>query len=153
MEWLSENMWALWLGLGLVLATCEMLTLDLTLLMLSGGAFAALATSLVLPDAWIVQLLVGLVVSVGLLFFLRPTLLQKVRDMPGYRSSIDTIIGSRGIAAAAIDGQNGQVKVGGDTWAARTAAPGLHVRTGDEVVVTAVDGVTLVVTPRYESLQ
>lgn len=153
MEWLGDNMWLVWLALALLLATGEMLTLDLTLLMLSSGAVAAMLTALVVPGLWPVQLLVGLAVSVLMLFFLRPTLLRRVRDLPGYRSQLDRMVGSGGVALAAVTAGGGEVKVNGETWTARAATPGLMIRPGDEVVVNAIDGVTLVVTPRFASLQ
>ncbi|MGL4831727.1 MAG: NfeD family protein, partial [Propionibacteriaceae bacterium] len=84
MEWFTENVWALWLALGLVLATAEMLTLDLTLLMLSTGAFAACLVSLAVPDLVWVQALIGIAVSCSTLFVLRPSLLAKFRNAPGY---------------------------------------------------------------------
>lgn len=153
MEWLGDNMWAVWLALALILATCEMLTLDLTLLMLASGALAAMLTAIVLPGLWPVQLLVGAAVSVLMLFFLRPTLLKRVRDLPGYHSQLDRMVGSEGVALAEVTAGGGEVKISGETWSARAAAPGLLIRPGDQVVVQGIDGATVIVTPRYQSLQ
>ena len=40
LEWIQENWWVVWLVLAGGLAVSEMLTLDMTLLMLAGGALA-----------------------------------------------------------------------------------------------------------------
>lgn len=46
MEWVRQNLWAGWGVLALGLAAAELLTLDLTLLMLAGGALAGGVTAL-----------------------------------------------------------------------------------------------------------
>ena len=40
MDWVRENLWAGWGVLAMALAAAELLTLDLTLLMLATGALA-----------------------------------------------------------------------------------------------------------------
>jgi len=51
----------------------------------------------------------------------------------------ETLVGRRAVVAADCM-SNGQVRVAGELWGARCAA---GARVGDEVVVTAVDGLTL----------
>ena len=48
LEWFQENPWALWLTLAAGLAIAEMLTLDLTLLMLAVGALVGVGAALLL---------------------------------------------------------------------------------------------------------
>ena len=48
-EWLSNNVWSVWLVLGAGLAVTELVTLDFTLLMLAAGAVAGGATALIFP--------------------------------------------------------------------------------------------------------
>ncbi|MGD8215001.1 NfeD family protein [Aestuariimicrobium sp. Y1814] len=145
-EWIRENLWAGWFGLGLVLGTAEMLTLDMTLLMLAGGAVAGGLTALVLPGFIVVQVLVALVVSVLLLLLARPTLLERVRKAPGYRNSLNQLVGAQATATAEITDDGGEVKVEGQVWNAKLVVPG-RVAFGQKVEVQEVNGTTLMVYP------
>jgi len=145
--WLRANGWAFW-GVGaLGLAAAELLTLDLTLLMLAAGAAAGGATALVFPGLWWLQVIVAVTVAILTLVVLRPTLLNKVRNAPGYRSSLETLVGSSGVATAAITASVGEVKVQGQIWDARAFDPAMTVEPGDDVEVYGIDGITLIVYP------
>ncbi len=98
------------------------------------------------------QILVATVVSVATLLLLRPTLIDKVRQMPGYRSSTDTMVGSSGVAVSAITQQGGEIKVAGQSWSARTMVPGQVIDVGIEVEVYEVDGAIAVVYPKHGEL-
>ena len=151
-RWFGENLWAIWGALALVLASAEMLTLDLTLLMLASGALAGGLVALVLPGAVLAQVLVALAVAMAMLVFLRPTLLERVRRAPGYRSSLSKLVGSEGTATATITRNSGEVKVNGELWSARMV-PGVEaVAAGEAVEVYEVDGATLVVYPVHREL-
>ena len=82
-DWLGDHGWALWLSLALLLAVAEVVSLDLVLIMLAVGALAAAGTAAIAPDLWWLQILVGAGVSAGMLIFLRPSVLAKVRATPG----------------------------------------------------------------------
>lgn len=146
-DWFGKNLWAVWSVLALGLACAEMLTLDLTLLMLASGAAAGALTALVLPGAVALQIIVAAVVSVLTLFVLRPTLLAKMRRAPGYRSGVQKLVGSTGIVTATLADGLAEVNVDGQIWRARALQPGSVLRLGDPVEVYEVDGVTLVVYP------
>ncbi len=145
--WLAEHAWAFWGVIALGLAAAELLTLDLTLLMLAAGAAAGGATALVFPGVWWVQVVVAITVAVLTLAVLRPTLLAKVRDAPGYRSSLESLVGSSGIATAQVTGSTGEVKVQGQVWDARAFDPDMVVLPGQDVEVYGLDGITLIVYP------
>ncbi|MGJ6981141.1 NfeD family protein [Aestuariimicrobium soli] len=151
-EWFRDHLWAAWLVLALVLAGAEMLTLDLTLLMLAGGALAAAGVAVVLPGAWLVQVLVGVVVALAMLGLLRPTLLAKIRKAPGYRNSITSLVGSTAVTSSAIDRGHGEVKVNGDTWSARSWDADVTIDVGEEVEVFEVEGTSLIVYPKNRPL-
>ncbi|MDO5735524.1 MAG: NfeD family protein [Propionibacteriaceae bacterium] len=129
------------------LAAAELLTLDLTLLMLAAGAAAGGAAALVFPGLLWLQVIVAVVVAVLTLVVLRPTLLAKVRNAPGYRSSLESLVGSSGVATAQITGSAGEVKVQGQVWDARAFDPGMIVAPGQDVEVYGLDGITLIVYP------
>lgn len=149
---MSEHLWALWLAIGLLLGVAELLTLDLTLLMLAAGALAGAGTAALFPGAWFAQIVVALAVAALSLFVLRPTLLEKVRNAPGYRNSVDKLVGSSGTATAEITSAGGEVKVEGQLWNARTFDPAVRVLPGHPVEVYEVDGTTLVVYPSERGL-
>ncbi len=147
LAWLAANAWAFWGVVALGLAAAELLTLDLTLLMLAAGAAAGGATALVFPGFWWLQVLVAVVVSVLTLLILRPTLLNKVRNAPGYRSSLESLVGSSGVTTSEVTASAGEVKVQGQVWDARAFDPSMTLTAGDDVEVYGIDGITLIVYP------
>ncbi len=96
MEWLAANGWVVWLILAGLLALTETLTGDFTLLMLAGGALVGAGVAALIPGLIWLQVVLALVAAVALLLLLRPTLLERVRSLPGYRSSLDKMVGSPG---------------------------------------------------------
>lgn len=151
-DWLGENAWAIWLSLAFLLAIAEILSLDLVLIMLAVGALAGAGVAVLAPGLWWLQILVAAAAAVAMLFFLRPTLMEKVRRMPGYRSSTDKMVGSTGVATAAVTGQSGEVKVDGQVWSARTFDKDIEIPVGDEVEVYEIDGAIAVVYPKHGEL-
>ncbi|GAA4907172.1 hypothetical protein GCM10025789_28350 [Tessaracoccus lubricantis] len=152
MDWFRDNLWAGWGLLAMALAAAELLTLDLTLLMLAAGALTGGVVALVLPGLVWLQITVALITAVATLFLLRPTLLAKVRASKGYRSSLDSIVGSKGRATAMITGHSGEVKVEGQVWEARSFDPTITIEEGEEIEVFSLDGVTLSVYPTNRPL-
>jgi membrane protein implicated in regulation of membrane protease activity len=151
MQWLAENSWVVWLVLAGGLAVTETATLDFTLLMLASGALAGAATAVFLPGVVWAQIVVALVVAVAMLMLARPTLLAKIRSAPGYRSSLDNMIGSTGIAISEITtSSSGQVKVNGEAWTARAVEGSIPA--GTEIEVYQIDGAVAVVYPRHQAL-
>ncbi len=90
LQWLGDN----------ACAVSEMLTLDLTLLMLASGALAGAVTAFFLPGLLAAQVAVAIVVALTMLFVTRPALLKRLRSSPGYRSSTSNILGASGTAAS-----------------------------------------------------
>ena len=150
MEWLAENLWVAWLVLATLLAVAEMLTLDFTLLMLAVGALAGGAVALALPGVLWLQIVVAAVTAVAMLGLLRPTLLRKIRALPGYRSSVDKMVGSPGVALTQITSEGGEVKVAGEVWSAHSLEG--EIAAGAEVEVYRIDGAIAIVYPRHLAL-
>ncbi len=148
-DWLGEHAWAIWLSLAFLLAVAEMLSLDLVLIMLAAGALAGAGVAVVAPDLWWLQILVASGVSAGTLALLRPTLLAKVRNMPGYRSSTAKMVGSSGLALSQIDNTGGEVKVDGQSWSARPYSSDIVIEQGTEIEVYEIDGAIAVVYPKH----
>lgn len=150
MEWLAENLWVAWLVLATLLAVAEMLTLDFTLLMLAAGALAGGLVALAFPGVLWLQILMAVVVAVSMLGLARPTLLRKIRAMPGYRSSVDKMIGSPGLALTSITADGGEVKVAGEVWSAHSLEGSIDA--GTEIEVYRIDGAIAIVYPRHQAL-
>ena len=139
----------LWTVASAVLACAEMLGGDFTLLMLAAGAGAGAVTAAIVPGLWLLQVIVAVAVAALLLAVLRPTLLRRIREAPGYRSSLDKLVGSEGVATSEITDGHGQVKVDGEEWSARALEPGSTIAVGERIEVYEVDGATLVVYPVF----
>lgn len=150
-EWIQENAWAVWLVVAGGLAVSEMATLDLTFLMLAGGALAGGLTALVVPGLVWVQVLVAVVVAVALLGLLRPTMVKRIAHGPGYQSSVDQLVGSAGRTTREVTASDGEVKVNGELWSARSY-DGASIASDVEVEVFEIDGVIAVVYPKNKPL-
>lgn len=146
-EWIARHLWVGWGILAAGLAALELLTLDFTLLMLATGAVAGGITALIAPGMWWLQVVVAIAAAFLCLAILRPTLLEKIRREPGYRSTTEALVGSPGVATAEITGTSGEVKVDGQLWSARAFDPSVRILPGQDIEIYDRDGVTLLVYP------
>ena len=151
LEWLAANPWVVWLAVAGVLAVSEMTTLDLTLLMLSVGALAGVGVALVLPGLIWAQILVAVAVALMCLALVRPSILKRLHRGIGYRSSVEQLVGSTGVTTLEVTASDGEVKVHGELWSARSY-DGEPIAAGVQVDVFEIDGVTAVVHPTHRSL-
>jgi len=151
-DWLGQNPWALWLTLAVLLGVAEVLSMDFVLIMIAIGAVAGAVIAAIIPGLWPLQILIAAGVSVGMLMLARPTLMRRVNELPGYRSSTDKMVGSSGIATSDITGTGGEIKVDGQTWTARVYTPQTVISKGTEIEVYEIDGAIAVVYPKYGEL-
>lgn len=143
-DWLVQNTWVLWLVLMLGLAAVETLTLDLFFLMLSVGALAGVAAALA-GAAFFIQVVVFCVVSLMMVLLVRPVAIKHLKRGPADQlSNIDRLVGERALTLEPVTGLSGTVKIGGDTWTARTN-DGSYLPAGERVTVSRIDGATAVV--------
>ncbi|WP_125131802.1 NfeD family protein [Microbacterium sp. 10M-3C3] len=142
--------WIGWLVLMLVFLVIEMLTLDLTFLMLSIGGLAGLGSDLLGAPLWL-QVILAAAVAAVLLLTLRPPLLRRLhRASDTSPSNIEALLGIEGRVVSTVSGVGGQVKLAnGDVWTARTEADG-ELEPGSAIRVARIDGATAVVRPRPE---
>jgi membrane protein implicated in regulation of membrane protease activity len=100
---------------------------------------ALLLALFVLPEPWgLVALLGALVVEVG-----EATLLVRWSRRRRAQVGAEALVGAEGVALGALQPE-GQVRVGGEIWRARSEAP---IAAGGCVRVRAVESLTLVVEP------
>ncbi|OMH28165.1 hypothetical protein BKD30_02195 [Tersicoccus phoenicis] len=144
LTWIAQNTWVVWLALALILALIEMLTLDLFFIMLSGGALAAMAVSLVTGNL-VVQILTFCIVALLLVVIVRPVALSHLKQGgTGQRTNVDSLIGEPGVVLEPVGEHAGLVKIGGDTWTARSA-DGTAIPVGSAVLVHRISGATAIV--------
>lgn len=153
MEWFREHLTETWLGLVVLLGVAEMFSLDMVLAMLAAGAAAGLVTSLV-TDLVLVQFLVAIVTSVGMLALVRPNLVAKLHTGPELRLGHAKLIGSQGTVTRTITAlAPGEVKLSGQEWSAQPYDETLTIESGETVEVLDIRGATAYVHPvaRLES--
>lgn len=146
-DWLRDNTWSAWASLAVILGVAEMASLDLVLAMLAAGAVGGLVTSLV-TDLVVVQLLVAIVTSVGMLALVRPNLVRKLHSGPELRLGHARLIGAQGTVTRAVTSLTpGEVKVSGETWTAQPYDETLTIAPGETIEVLDIRGATAYVHP------
>lgn len=128
------QLWVIWLIVAGVLLVAEMLTLTFYLLWLGVGALVAALAALIVPDAFAVQVIVGCAVALVLTLSSK-RLTRRFRASRGFRDAIDELVGKRGVVVEAIEPDRmGIVKVGSETWSAKSPEP---LAPGASVIVVA----------------
>lgn len=143
--------WVFWLAIILIFIVVEVLSLSFVFLMLAVGSLGGLIAGLI-GAPWWMQIIVAAVLSLVLLFLVRPPLLHAMkRGGDPARSNLDALIGLTGVVVSTVDDHGrGQVKLAnGETWTSRLSAGSIPstLTEGERVVVTSIDGATAVVTP------
>ena len=148
LDFLVSYSWIVWLALILIFGIIELTTLEFTFLMLSVGSLGGLVSGLLgLP--WPAQIIIAGILSVLLVFALRPALLRALkRGGDPARSNVDALLGATGIVTNDFSGSASHVKLlNGETWTARLSGSDRPLVEGERVVVTAIEGATAVVAP------
>jgi membrane protein implicated in regulation of membrane protease activity len=136
--------WYWWLLAALLLALIEVSTLDLVFGMLAVGSLAGGLTALV-TDSLLVQSLVAAVVSLLLLFLVRPVALRHLRQPGETRTGTAALLGASGLVLDRVDQYDGRVKIGGEVWSAKSFDPTAVLEPGTTVEVVRIDGAHAVV--------
>ena len=139
---------AIWLAAALVLASAEVLSGEFVLLMLGGGAVAA-GVGALLGLSVAASALVFVIVSVLLVFAVRPTLRRRLERGTGAVGALhsDALVGRTAVVVARIDDHGGRVRIGGDVWTARPLDGGRVIDEGESVIVMRISGATALVVP------
>lgn len=143
-EWLGDNEWSAWLGVAFIFGIVETTTLDLVFLMLAGGA-ASGAIAAVAGGNLLVQSLVAIAVSVGLLGVVRPVAKRHLRTPMKARTGAAALIGRRGIVVQEVGPQGGRIKLAGEIWTARSFDGESVIAPGSNVDVIEIQGATALV--------
>jgi membrane protein implicated in regulation of membrane protease activity len=138
---MSENAWAVWLGLSLLLGVAELARLDLVLLMLAAGALGGMVTALIGAGV-VVQVLVAAATAIAMLAIVRPGMVQRLHSGPDLKHGFAGLIGTEGFAVAEVTSQGGQVKLAGEIWTARPYSEDAVIPAGAKVQVFEIRGAT-----------
>ncbi|GAA3533760.1 NfeD family protein [Aeromicrobium panaciterrae] len=146
-DWIRDHAAAAWIGVAVILAIVEMMSLDLVLLMFALGALAAAVTAGLGAPVW-VAIVVFAGVALGLLFFVRPPMVAKLHAGPTLATGHEALVGRSAVVSEPVDKHGGRVKLSGEVWSARAESDDESFETGTEVRVTRIDGATAVVTTK-----
>ncbi|MBJ7399440.1 NfeD family protein [Mycolicibacterium sp.] len=135
----------IWLVVGLGLAGAEVLTGDMSLLMLAGGALAAAGSSWLLGLPVWVDGAVFLVVSVLLLVLVRPVMRRRLTSGIGLLEPVKALEGKHAVVLETVSRHQGQIKLDGEVWTARPFGDDDVYQPGEKVTVMHIDGATAVV--------
>jgi len=152
-EWLADNTALAWLIAALALVGADMLIgLDFWLLMFGMGALAG-AGVVALGAGTPVALIVAAVVSLVMLFLVRPPVLKRLHAGPDLKlEPMRELLGRHTRATGPISDNAGQVIFDGVVWTARPYIETTTIPAGTPVEVFDVDGVTVLVHPLDDEL-
>ncbi|MDO5410737.1 MAG: NfeD family protein [Lachnospiraceae bacterium] len=134
-----------WLLICVVLIGVELATMGLTTIWFAAGAFAAFITANIGGNLF-VQLLVLIIVSLILLYFTRPVAIKYLNNRT-VKTNTESLIGKIAVVTENIDnlGNQGQVSVSGQIWTARSEDDKAGFVQGEQVEITGIKGVKLIV--------
>ena len=137
--------WLIWLiGAGL-LAVAEIFTLDLVLLMFASAGLVTAGVALAGAPV-LVQLITFVVVSVGMLFVVRPIAARHLHNRtPDQIDGAQVYIGRLGVVTERVDENRGRIKIEGDEWSAVSQTSIEEFDVGTRVRVMEIRGATAVV--------
>lgn len=139
-----------WIAVGVVLIAVEVHHLALYALFVAAGCLAAAIVSVVAPDAVAVQVLVAVAMAVAGVLLVRPRVSGLLAGSGGHRGA-GVHGGFVGNEVTTLDvvgptGQAGHVELAGERWLAVSGSDD-PLPSGTRVVITGVEGTTLIVWP------
>jgi membrane protein implicated in regulation of membrane protease activity len=145
MSLFSDNAWLTWLGLALVLGAVEAASVDFVFSMLAGGALAG-AVAAGLGASPTAQVITACVVAAALLAMVRPIAKRYFSVPEGHGGiGVGAQVGRLAIVLETVTEHDGRVKLGGETWSARTHPGAALCLPGQEVQVVSIEGATAIV--------
>lgn len=137
--------WLIWVAIALVAGVLEVTSLQFVLAMFAGGALTA-ALAAAVGTSVELQVITFAAGSAVLLLGARPPLVRWSRRTAGAVTGVAALVGRRAEVLVEVTHVQGRVKLGGETWSARTDEPGLVLSVGMNAYVQRIDGATAVVT-------
>jgi membrane protein implicated in regulation of membrane protease activity len=139
--------WVIWVVAAVVLLIAEATTSAFIAIYFGLAAIAAAAVALTGVGV-VVQLIAFAALSVGSLTITRPALKRAIGSTQLHRTGVDAMQGKIGVVTRSIgELESGLVKVGGETWTARSFYDEEPIAEGSRVEVIKIEGVTALVVP------
>ena len=140
MDWFRDHAWETWLLIAITLGVLELLSTDLILIMLAGGALVGMLVAL-FGGPLALQMILALTAAVGLLALLRPGMVHRLHSGPTLRTGAEALIGQRGHVLEPMSHvAPGRVKIGGDVWTAKPYDEDDLIEAGAAVDVVSIKG-------------
>jgi membrane protein implicated in regulation of membrane protease activity len=136
--------WLVWLIIAGVLAAGETASGTFVLLMMSGGAAAGAITAAA-GGALLLQVIVALVVTLGLVWLVRPVAVRHLNPGPAAITGTEALVGRDAVVLSPVTRDGGRVRLNGAEWSARAKDPSQALPAGTRVSVVAIEGATAVV--------
>lgn len=135
----------IWIVIFVICVVCEVIRMNLYGTCIGIGAVVAGIVGLFHIPV-LIQLVVFMVVSIGLLFIIRPLGLRHINKAKS-QSSLADLIGKTAVVVSEIDNSQriGKVKVNNTEWAAKSARKSLTYQTGTVVKIVDIYGGKLIV--------
>ena len=148
MEAIEQFAWIGWLALIAIFLAVEMVSGELTFLMLGLGGVFGLGSGLLGAPLWL-QVIVAAAAAVALLVFVRPPLLRRLRRGADPKAfNVDALVGLSGVVTETVTAMSGRVKlVNGDSWSARVRGD-RSLAPQTPITVESIQGASAVVTTR-----
>ena len=147
MDWVSDNLAAVFLCLAIMLGIAEMFSLDLVLLMLALGALVGMVTAL-LGAGFAVAAIAAALASVACLAVVRPPLVKRFHSGPELSLGHGKLVGQQGVVTERITGlEAGRIKLAGEIWTAKPYDDTITIEPGSTVEVLEIRGATAYVHP------
>lgn len=140
-----SGMLILWIIVLIVTIAIEAVTMGLTTIWFTGGAFAALIIEMLNGSVWL-QITVFLLVSLILLFYTRQ-IAVKYFNREREKTNLDSLIGKQAVVTSSIHNlqETGQVMVDGKEWTARSSDASKTFEKEAIVRIVSINGVKLIV--------
>lgn len=137
--------WVIWVVAAVVLLIAEATTSAFIAIYFGLAAIAAAAVALT-GVGLVVQLITFAALSVGSLTITRPALKRAIGSTHLHRTGVDAMQGRIGVVTRSIgELEPGLVKIGGETWTARSFYDEEPIAEGSRVEVIKIEGVTALV--------
>jgi membrane protein implicated in regulation of membrane protease activity len=133
-----------WLIIAGVFAGGEAATGTFVLLMMSGGAVGGAATA-ALGAPVLVQVVVSIVLTLGLLWLVRPVAVRHLNPGPAAITGSQALVGREAVVLSEVTRDGGRVRLNGAEWSARAKDPRQELPAGTRVSVIAIEGATAIV--------
>lgn len=151
-EWILDNFWSFWLIMMLLLIAVQVMTGEMTFLLISAGALTGVIAD-VLGAPIYVQFILVTVISIAALMWLRSFDTKRRGNESGPSPwSVNRYVGRVGEVTEEVSTSYGMVRIGNEIWSARTYSP-TPIPTETPVVIQQIEGAIVWVATTSEAAE